>query len=114
MNIIIESMPPVNQIKAESVKHNTLFCSFENFVYQLTEILILTTMSEQKGKQDTGKQDTGKQADRDNRANELNPNNPEFRGGSSKYGGDGTQADRDNHSDQLNPNNPEFGGGSKK
>ena len=66
-------------------------------------------MSDQKGYQGTGGQ-----ADRDNHANQLNPNHSEFRGGSTSYGGDGTQADRDNHADQLNPNNKEFGGGSKK
>ena len=67
-------------------------------------------MSDQKG---TGAQGDGKQADRDNHANQLNPEHPEYKGGSSKYPGAGTKADLDNHSNQKNPNHSEYGGGSK-
>ena len=49
-------------------------------------------------------------ADRDNRANQLNPNNAEYREGTSSYTGTGTPADLDNHANQLNPNNPEHKG----
>lgn len=43
------------------------------------------------------------QAELDNYANQLNPNNPNYQGGRSNYGGSGTKADLDNHSRQLNP-----------
>ena len=57
---------------------------------------------------------TGDKADLDNRSNQLNPNHPEYRGGTTKYTGigDNLKADLDNRSNQKNPNNPEYGGGS--
>ena len=54
------------------------------------------------------------QAARDNRSDQLNPNNPKYQGGTTDYKGEGGKADLDNHANQLNPNNPEFGGGSAK
>ena len=63
---------------------------------------------------------TGDRADLNNHSNQLNPNHPEYRGGSTSYPGTGTKADLDNHANQLNPNNPRYqgsgggGGGSKK
>ena len=54
------------------------------------------------------------QAARDNRSDQLNPNNPNYQGGTTSYTGTGTRADLNNHGNQLNPNNPEFGGGSAR
>ena len=56
----------------------------------------------------------GDQPGRDNRANQLNPNNPEFGGGTTKFTGTGDKSDLNNHANQLNPNHPEFKGGEKK
>lgn len=61
----------------------------------------------------------GGKAATDNRANQMNPNNPAYvssRGGDSgsgsiSGGGGYDKAAMDNHANQLNPNNPEFGGG---
>ena len=50
--------------------------------------------------------DDKQKADLNNHANQLNPNHPEFRGGTTKYTGTGDKADLDNHADQKNPNNP--------
>ena len=50
----------------------------------------------------------GDQPGRDNRSDQLNPNNPEFRGGTTKYTGTGDKADLGNHADQKNPNNPKY------
>ena len=60
---------------------------------------------------------TGDKADLDNCSNQLNPNHPEYRGGSTNYtgtiyAGTGDKAELDNRSNQKNPNNPEYGGGS--
>ncbi|KAL7301747.1 hypothetical protein TKK_0005742 [Trichogramma kaykai] len=41
------------------------------------------------------------QANRDNHANQCNPNHGQWKGGS-------------NHANQLNPNNSQYGGGRKK
>ena len=54
---------------------------------------------------------TGDKADLDNHSNQLNPNNPNYGGGTTKYTGTGTKADLDNHANQLNPNNPRYQGG---
>ena len=54
------------------------------------------------------------QAARDNRSDQLNPNNPKYQGGTTKYTGEGTKADLDNHGDQLNPTSDKYGGGKKK
>ena len=42
--------------------------------------------------------------DKDNRANQLNPNNP-------RYAGTADKASLNNRSNQLNPNNPRYAGG---
>ena len=55
---------------------------------------------------------TGDKPDLDNHSNQLNPNHPEYRGGTTKYTGTGTKADLDNHANQLNPNNPRYQGGA--
>jgi hypothetical protein len=44
-------------------------------------------------------------AAKDNRANQFNPNHPEFRGHEPGYQGKGTKANLDNHSRQLNTQN---------
>lgn len=45
-------------------------------------------------------------ADRDNRANQKNPNHEKSGPGQQAgYGGDGSKADRDNHGNQKNPKN---------
>ncbi len=44
-------------------------------------------------------------AAKDNRANQCNPNHPEFRGHEQGYQGKGTKADLDNHARQLNTQN---------
>jgi len=44
-------------------------------------------------------------AAKDNRANQCNPNHPEFRGHEPGYQGKGTKANLDNHSRQLNTQN---------
>ena len=62
----------------------------------------------------SGYSGTGDKADLNNHANQLNPNHPEHKGGTTSYTGTGTQADLDNRADQLNPNNQEYGGGKKK
>eukprot|EP00667_Euglena_gracilis_P029794 EG_transcript_40099 len=54
--------------------------------------------------------DPAHQAELDNRANQLNPNHREYRGGTTKYTGDRSQAALDNHANQLNPNNPRYRG----
>ena len=46
-------------------------------------------------------------AGRDNRSNQLNPNNPRYAGAADKAG-------LDNRSNQLNPNNPRYAGKSDK
>ena len=56
---------------------------------------------------------TGDKADLNNHANQLNPNNSAFGGGTTKYTGTGTKSDLGNHSNQLNPNNQRFAGGSR-
>ena len=56
---------------------------------------------------------TATKANRDNRASQHNPNNPEYRGASKEYPGKGDKADLDNHSNQLNPNHPEYKGKPK-
>ena len=56
---------------------------------------------------------TGTKPDLDNHANQLNPNNAEYRGASKEYPGKGDKADLDNHSNQLNPNHPEYKGKPK-
>ena len=43
-------------------------------------------------------------AGRDNRANQLNPNNP-------RYAGTADKASLNNRANQLNPNNPRYAGG---
>ena len=53
------------------------------------------------------------QADLDNHADQLNPNNDEYRGDDRDGDDDedstaSSQADLDNHADQLNPNNDEY------
>jgi hypothetical protein len=48
------------------------------------------------------------QADWDNHANQCNPNNENYQGYDSHYGGDGTQDDLDNHANQMNPNNDAY------
>lgn len=50
----------------------------------------------------------------DNHANQFNPNNPRYQGGSTQYQGTGTKADLNNHANQLNPNNPRYAGSQKK
>lgn len=47
-------------------------------------------------------------ADRDNHADQCNPNNPKYDGHTTGYGGSKTKADLDNHANQLNPNNPAY------
>jgi len=44
-------------------------------------------------------------AAKDNRANQCNPNHPEYRGHQPGYQGKGTKADLDHHSRQLNTQN---------
>jgi hypothetical protein len=51
------------------------------------------------------------QADLDNHADQLNPNNDEYRGyGFDEDGENLHDYDNDNHSNQLNPNNDEYRG----
>ena len=45
------------------------------------------------------------QADRDNRSDQCNPNNPKYQGHVPSYSGKGDKADLDNRSNQKNPNN---------
>lgn len=45
------------------------------------------------------------QASSNNHSNQCNPNNSNYQGYSSSYGGNGTRADYNNHSNQMNPNN---------
>ena len=72
---------------------------------------------------------TGTKPDLDNHANQLNPNNAEYGGGTTSYTGTGTKAksgggtpaytgtgtkaDLDNHANQLNPNHSEYKGKPK-
>ena len=51
---------------------------------------------------------TGTQADKDNHADQCNPNNPKYAGHEKGYTGTGTKSDLDNHANQLNPNNPNY------
>ncbi|MEJ1821187.1 hypothetical protein ACR8E0_22270 [Salmonella enterica subsp. enterica serovar Paratyphi A] len=51
----------------------------------------------------------GDKADLDNHSNQCNPNNKEYAGHKSEFGG--TKADADNHANQCNPNNPSYKGG---
>ena len=50
------------------------------------------------------------QRDLDNHANQLNPNNQRYQGGSTRYRGAGTPQDLNNHANQLNPNNRRYSG----
>jgi len=59
-------------------------------------------MSSNQGSSSTSAAD---KAANDNKSNQCNPNNSEYRGHESGYSGTGTKADLDNHSTQLNPNN---------
>ncbi|CAF4533911.1 unnamed protein product [Didymodactylos carnosus] len=52
-------------------------------------------------------------ASNDNKANQCNPNNSEYAGHQSGYGGTGDAADLNNHANQLNPNSDQFGGASQ-
>lgn len=80
---------------------------------------------------ETGTMSGNQRADRDNHANQLNPNNNAFhqsRGESGRpndwdnksYSGNpSTPSDRNNHANQLNPNNAEYdhsrqAGGNRK
>eukprot|EP00667_Euglena_gracilis_P034051 EG_transcript_57670 len=54
--------------------------------------------------------DPARKAALDNRANQFNPNHPEYRGGTTRYTGDRSQAALDNHANQLNPNHPSYRG----
>lgn len=47
-------------------------------------------------------------AAKDNRANQCNPNHPEYGGHKPGYQGKGTKADLDHHAKQLNPQNSLF------
>ena len=51
---------------------------------------------------------TGTKADKDNHANQCNPNNSEYRGYSKSYSGSGTKSDLDNHSNQMNSKSSAF------
>ena len=48
-------------------------------------------------------------SERDNRANQLNPNNPEYKGDAYVP----TKADLDNRSEQLDPQNPKYASSRK-
>ncbi|CAI8012128.1 hypothetical protein GBAR_LOCUS7781 [Geodia barretti] len=51
---------------------------------------------------------TGTQTDKDNHADQCNPNNAQYAGHEKGYTGTGTKSDLDNHANQLNPNNPNY------
>jgi hypothetical protein len=53
-------------------------------------------------------------AAKDNRANQCNPNHPEYRGHQPGYQGKGTKADLAHHSRQLNPQNQLYRQPAKK
>jgi len=54
---------------------------------------------------------TGTPADRNNHANQMNPNNTSGKNSNQSYAGSGqTQANQNNHSNQCNPNNPNHQG----
>jgi hypothetical protein len=63
-----------------------------------------TAMPESKSSSASGNQ-ASNQASNDNTSNQCNPNNANYQGHTSSYGGDGTQANADNHGNQMNPNN---------
>jgi hypothetical protein len=63
-----------------------------------------TAMPESKSSSASGNQ-ASNQASNDNTSNQCNPNNANYQGHTSSYGGDGTQANADNHANQMNPNN---------
>ena len=50
----------------------------------------------------------------DNKSNQCNPNNAEYRGHQSGYTGTGDTADLNNHANQLNPNNSRYQAGGTK
>ncbi|RZB40536.1 hypothetical protein BDFB_011535 [Asbolus verrucosus] len=45
---------------------------------------------------------------RNNRANQKNPNNPAYHGGTVSHGYNSRKCYRDNRANQLNPNNPAY------